>query len=163
MLLAPDSDCCKIFTAVECELLQRVPLASEAISRIGSTDPAAMLFDAAAAFEEGDPRADEVRAEGVGGGGGPCRGGREAQGRGGWGAALVCCPFFRARAVVACICRKLSMAPVCSRIAGLGMGDARKSPSGQQAEQKFPGWLIVWLVEDSPRHRRGSEAPHASE
>lgn len=60
MLLAPDSDCCKIFTDVECELLQRVPLASEAISRIGSTDPAAMLFDAAAAFEEGDPRADEA-------------------------------------------------------------------------------------------------------
>ncbi|CAN0472631.1 unnamed protein product, partial [Ectocarpus sp. 12 AP-2014] len=59
----PDSDCCKIFTDVECELLQRVPVASEAISRIGSTDPAAMLFDAAAAFEEGDPRADEnIRA-----------------------------------------------------------------------------------------------------
>ncbi|CAM9915708.1 unnamed protein product [Ectocarpus sp. 4 AP-2014] len=63
VLLAPDSDCCKIFTDVECELLQRVPVASEAISRIGSTDPAAMLFDAAAAFEEGDPRADEnIRA-----------------------------------------------------------------------------------------------------
>lgn len=61
MLLAPDADCCKIFTDTECELLQRVPLASEAISRIGSTDPAAMLFDAAAAFEEGDPRADEAR------------------------------------------------------------------------------------------------------
>lgn len=60
VLLAPDADCCKIFTDTECELLQRVPLASEAISRIGSTDPAAMLFDAAAAFEEGDPRADEV-------------------------------------------------------------------------------------------------------
>lgn len=60
VLLAPDADCCKIFTDVECELLQRVPLASEAISRIGSTDPAAMLFDAAAAFEEGDPRADEA-------------------------------------------------------------------------------------------------------
>lgn len=39
-----------------------MPLATEAISRIGSTDPAAMLFDAAAAFEEGDPRADEVCA-----------------------------------------------------------------------------------------------------
>lgn len=61
VLLAPDSDCCKIFTDVECELLQRVPVASEAISRIGSTDPAAMLFDAAAAFEDGDPRADEVK------------------------------------------------------------------------------------------------------
>ncbi|CAN0406301.1 unnamed protein product, partial [Laminaria digitata] len=60
VLLAPDSDSCKIFTNAACELLQRVPLASEAISKIGSTDPAAMLFDAAAAFEEGDPRADEV-------------------------------------------------------------------------------------------------------
>lgn len=60
VLLAPDSDCCKIFTDKECELVQRVPPASEAISQIGSTDPAAMLFDAAAAFEEGDPRADEV-------------------------------------------------------------------------------------------------------
>eukprot|EP00752_Nemacystus_decipiens_P002885 g2684.t1 len=60
VLLAPDSDCCKIFTDVECELLQRVPLASEAIFRMGSTDPAAMLFDAAAAFDEGDPRADEL-------------------------------------------------------------------------------------------------------
>ncbi|CAN0380816.1 unnamed protein product, partial [Ectocarpus sp. 8 AP-2014] len=66
VLLAPDSDCCKIFTDVECELLQRVPVASEAISRIGSTDPAAMLFDAAAAFEEGDPRADEVKRYGEG-------------------------------------------------------------------------------------------------
>lgn len=60
VLLAPDSDCCKIFTDTQCELLQRVPLASEAISRIGSTDPAAMLFDASTAFEEGDPRADEA-------------------------------------------------------------------------------------------------------
>lgn len=60
ILLAPDSDCCKIFTDSECELLQRVPPAAEAISMIGSTDPAAMLFDAATAFEEGDPRADEV-------------------------------------------------------------------------------------------------------
>lgn len=85
MLLAPDADCCKIFTDSECELLQRVPVTSEAISRIGSTDPAAMLFDAAAAFEEGDPKADEasslwtegvacwcvlLRAQVAGGGGG---------------------------------------------------------------------------------------------
>ncbi|CAN0023049.1 unnamed protein product, partial [Hapterophycus canaliculatus] len=81
VLLAPDSDCCKIFTDVECELLQRVPLASEAISRIGSTDPAAMLFDAAAAFEEGDPRADEVSAHGGEGGWGPGAGGGSGLGR----------------------------------------------------------------------------------
>lgn len=33
-------------TAHACEVLQRVPPATEAIHRIGSTEPAAMLFDA---------------------------------------------------------------------------------------------------------------------
>ena len=36
-----------------------MPAATEAIHRIGSTDAAAMLYDAAEAFEDGDPKADE--------------------------------------------------------------------------------------------------------
>ena len=31
----------------------------EDIKRIGSTDPAALLYDAMGAFEEGDPKSDE--------------------------------------------------------------------------------------------------------
>lgn len=36
----------KTVTARACEVLQRVPPATEAIHRIGSTEPSAMLFDA---------------------------------------------------------------------------------------------------------------------
>jgi len=54
-----ERDCCRILTTTTCELLQRVPASTEAIRRIGSTDPAAILFDAMEAFEEGDVKADE--------------------------------------------------------------------------------------------------------
>eukprot|EP00638_Chattonella_subsalsa_P017450 CAMPEP_0117825468 /NCGR_PEP_ID=MMETSP0949-20121206/5502_1 /TAXON_ID=44440 /ORGANISM="Chattonella subsalsa, Strain CCMP2191" /LENGTH=341 /DNA_ID=CAMNT_0005665461 /DNA_START=44 /DNA_END=1065 /DNA_ORIENTATION=- len=59
LALVPEADCCRVFTPHSCELLQRVPASTEAISKIGSTDPAAMLYDAAEAFEDGDPKADE--------------------------------------------------------------------------------------------------------
>ncbi|CAE7578096.1 VCL1 [Symbiodinium microadriaticum] len=40
-------------------MLQRVPASTEAIKRIGSTDPAALLYDAMEGFLEGDPKSDE--------------------------------------------------------------------------------------------------------
>ena len=57
--LLPETDCCRIVTAETCEVLQRVPAYVETIHRIGSTDFAAMLYDAMEAFEDGDPKADE--------------------------------------------------------------------------------------------------------
>jgi hypothetical protein len=42
----PESDCVRILTRSTCEILQRVPQATDNIRRIFSTDPAAMLFDA---------------------------------------------------------------------------------------------------------------------
>lgn len=59
VFLVAESDCCRIITASSCEMLQRVPSSTEAIRRIGSTDPAALLFDAMEAFEDGDPKSDE--------------------------------------------------------------------------------------------------------
>lgn len=57
--LVAEPDCCRIVTSSTCEMLQRVPTFTEAITRIGSTDPAALMFDAMEAFEEGDPKSDE--------------------------------------------------------------------------------------------------------
>lgn len=57
--LVSEHDCCRIVTCSGCEMLQRVPASTEAIRRIGSTDPAALLYDAMEAFEEGDPKSDE--------------------------------------------------------------------------------------------------------
>ena len=59
LYLAAEPDCCRVITGESCEIIQRVPAAADAIRRIGSTDPAALLFDAMEAFEEGDPKADE--------------------------------------------------------------------------------------------------------
>lgn len=59
LYVVPEADCCRIVTSTRCELLQRVPASTEAIRRIGSTDPAAMLYDAMEAFDEGDVKADE--------------------------------------------------------------------------------------------------------
>ncbi len=59
LALVPEVDCCRVLTTGACEMLQRVPPSTEAIHRIGSTEPAAMLFDAMEAFEKGDPKADE--------------------------------------------------------------------------------------------------------
>ena len=57
--LIADSDCCRIITSSSCDMLQRVPASTEAIRRIGSTDPAALMYDAMEAFEEGDPKSDD--------------------------------------------------------------------------------------------------------
>eukprot|EP00953_Heterococcus_sp_UTEX-ZZ885_P035724 18425-Heterococcus_DN1.PRE.1 len=63
LVLVQEVDCCRIISQQRMELLQRVPPTTEAINRIGSTDPAAMLFDATEAFEDGDAKADEnIRA-----------------------------------------------------------------------------------------------------
>jgi vacuolar protein sorting-associated protein 16 len=57
--LVSEPDCCRIVTSSSCEMLQRVPPSTEAIKRIGSTDPAALLYDAMEGFLEGDPKSDE--------------------------------------------------------------------------------------------------------
>ena len=59
LYLSQEPDCCRIFTQWTCEVLQRVPKTTEEITKIGSTSPAAMLFDAQEAFECGDAKADE--------------------------------------------------------------------------------------------------------
>ncbi|RKP14753.1 Vps16, C-terminal region-domain-containing protein, partial [Piptocephalis cylindrospora] len=46
-----------------CEFIQKVPLAAEEVFRIGSTSPAAMLYDALDHFDNGNPKAEEhIRA-----------------------------------------------------------------------------------------------------
>jgi hypothetical protein len=57
--LVAEPDCCRVITPTSCDMLQRVPASTEVIRRIGSTDPAALMFDAMEAFEEGDPKSDE--------------------------------------------------------------------------------------------------------
>lgn len=57
--LVAELDCCRIVTSSGCEILQRVPPSTEAIGSVGSTDPAALMFDAMEAFEDGDPKSDE--------------------------------------------------------------------------------------------------------
>lgn len=53
-------DCCRIITSSTCEILQRVPPSTEAIKRIGSTDPGALLYDATEGYLEGDPKSDDI-------------------------------------------------------------------------------------------------------
>jgi len=62
--LIPETDSCRIVSKYTCELLQRVPATVETIHRIGSTDLAAMLYDAIEAQNDQgqnlqDPKADE--------------------------------------------------------------------------------------------------------
>lgn len=57
--LIPEPDCCRVITSSSCDILQRVPTATEMIRQIGSTEPAALMFDAMEAFEDGDPKSDE--------------------------------------------------------------------------------------------------------
>lgn len=57
--LIPEPDCCRVITSTSCDILQRVPMATEMIRQIGSTEPAALMFDAMEAFEDGDPKSDE--------------------------------------------------------------------------------------------------------
>ena len=57
--IVSEQDCCRVISSYSCDMIQRVPQATEAIKKIGSTDPAALLYDAMEAFEEGDPKSDE--------------------------------------------------------------------------------------------------------
>eukprot|EP01112_Ceratiomyxa_fruticulosa_P007909 TRINITY_DN2060_c0_g1_i1.p1 TRINITY_DN2060_c0_g1~~TRINITY_DN2060_c0_g1_i1.p1 ORF type:complete len:827 (+),score=180.52 TRINITY_DN2060_c0_g1_i1:187-2667(+) len=57
--LIGEVDGTRIISNSLCEFLQRVPDSTEEIFRIGSTSPAAMLFDAAEHFEKKSPKADE--------------------------------------------------------------------------------------------------------
>lgn len=60
LYLIPEVDCCRVVTDVAVELLQRVPPATALLLRIGSIEPAAMLLDAADAFENGSTASDEA-------------------------------------------------------------------------------------------------------
>jgi hypothetical protein len=60
LYLIPEVDCCRVVTDVSVELLQRVPPATALLLRIGSIEPAAMLLDAADAFENGSTASDEA-------------------------------------------------------------------------------------------------------
>lgn len=55
-----EQDCVRVVTASSHELLQLVPSSLVAIRSIGSTEPGALLADAASAFAEGDARCDET-------------------------------------------------------------------------------------------------------
>lgn len=57
--LASEIDGVRIISNDKCELLQKVPASTEKIFKIGSTEPAAMLFDALDHYERKSPKADE--------------------------------------------------------------------------------------------------------
>ncbi|CAI2176411.1 4285_t:CDS:10 [Funneliformis geosporum] len=57
--LVPEIDGVRIISSDKCEFLQKVPNVTEEIFKIGSTAPAAMLFDALENFEKRSPKADE--------------------------------------------------------------------------------------------------------
>ncbi|PKK73317.1 vacuolar protein sorting-associated protein 16 [Rhizophagus irregularis] len=65
--LIPEIDGVRVISSDKCEFLQKVPNVTEEIFKIGSTAPAAMLFDALDHFERRSPKADEnirsIRAE----------------------------------------------------------------------------------------------------
>ena len=58
-LVVPEVDGVRVLTPKTCELLQRVPAETDAIRKLFSTEPAAMLFDAMERFEDGDVKADD--------------------------------------------------------------------------------------------------------
>jgi hypothetical protein len=59
LFVLPEDDSCRVVTPSSCDLMQRVPAAAEAIQRIGSTHPAALLMEANEGFEEGETSSDE--------------------------------------------------------------------------------------------------------
>ena len=59
VVLISELDCVRVVSSDCCDLLQRVPLATEMIQRIGSTHSAALLYDVMEAYEAGDPKSDE--------------------------------------------------------------------------------------------------------
>ncbi|KXS16595.1 hypothetical protein M427DRAFT_110909 [Gonapodya prolifera JEL478] len=58
--LAPEVDSVRVITSDSCEILGKVPAATEAVFRIGATGPAATLYDALECFERKSPKADEL-------------------------------------------------------------------------------------------------------
>ncbi|KAF9899141.1 hypothetical protein BX616_003227 [Lobosporangium transversale] len=59
IFLIPEIDGVRIISSEKCEFLQKVPDVTESIFNIGSTAPAAMLYDALDHFEKKSPKADE--------------------------------------------------------------------------------------------------------
>ncbi|CEG41423.1 vacuolar protein sorting-associated [Plasmopara halstedii] len=59
VVLAQEVDCCRVYTASSHDLVLRVPTCVENIKGVGSTAPAAMLYQALDAFDSGDAKADE--------------------------------------------------------------------------------------------------------
>uniref|UniRef100_K3XBW1 Vacuolar protein sorting-associated protein 16 homolog n=1 Tax=Globisporangium ultimum (strain ATCC 200006 / CBS 805.95 / DAOM BR144) TaxID=431595 RepID=K3XBW1_GLOUD len=59
ILLAQEIDCCRVYSASTHDIVIRVPTCVERIKGIGSTAPAAMLFQALDAYDGGDAKADE--------------------------------------------------------------------------------------------------------
>ncbi|CAG8793312.1 16862_t:CDS:2, partial [Cetraspora pellucida] len=59
VFLIPEIDGVRIISSDKCEFLQKVPNVTEETFKIGSTAPAAMLFDALEHFDKRSPKADE--------------------------------------------------------------------------------------------------------
>ena len=59
LCILQEVDCLRIVTRDKVEILQRVPATTDAICRIGSFAPAAMLVDAMEAVNAGDPKAND--------------------------------------------------------------------------------------------------------
>ncbi|CAO3625786.1 unnamed protein product [Cunninghamella echinulata] len=59
IFLSSEIDGIRITSNDKCELLQKVPTSTEEIFKIGSTSPAAMLYDALDHYEKRSPKADE--------------------------------------------------------------------------------------------------------
>eukprot|EP00162_Nutomonas_longa_P012729 comp21234_c0_seq1/m.45320 comp21234_c0_seq1/g.45320 ORF comp21234_c0_seq1/g.45320 comp21234_c0_seq1/m.45320 type:complete len:848 (+) comp21234_c0_seq1:3-2546(+) len=63
LVLVPEIDGCRVISDKKCEFIQMVPNSVLAIFQIGSTAPAALLYDAMDAFEKKSAKADEnIRA-----------------------------------------------------------------------------------------------------
>ncbi|KAI9229181.1 MAG: Vps16, N-terminal region-domain-containing protein [Piptocephalis tieghemiana] len=63
LVLVPEIDGVRVIAETTCDFIQKVPLAAEEVFRIGSTSPAAMLYDALDHFDNGNPKAEEhIRA-----------------------------------------------------------------------------------------------------
>lgn len=58
LVLVPETDGVRVVSETNCQFLQQVPEATEKIFKLGSTTPAARLFDAAEAFENKSVEAD---------------------------------------------------------------------------------------------------------
>merc|ERR1719238_512038 len=59
VFLAAEHDCVRVYSDSQLEILQRVPVDTQLIRKIGSDAPAAMLYDAMDNFETGDAKADD--------------------------------------------------------------------------------------------------------